>query len=202
MTLLGGHRRQPLMAWGDTPILSAKAVRPPAALIAWVRAMSLFVGTDDIKHCFHSKVKHCLSYTPASQNQGVLDSPEMARRIKRAMDEADPPVSGSDLARECGVSPQAVSGWRRTGRVQKRHMPTISRLTGKPMEYFFAEHVPMRANHVSPTKPWLVEKVVDEQEFLIVFRTWQDARNTDRENLVAIAKTARKAHGTRRKRTG
>jgi hypothetical protein len=132
----------------------------------------------------------------------VLNSKEIGRRISKAMAEADSPITGADLAKACKVSPQAVSSWRTTGRFQKRHLPTISRLTGKPIEFFISEQVNGRVIQGSQPKPWLAEKVIDEEKFLIVFRTWQDARDTDRENLVAIAKTARKAHGTRGKRTG
>lgn len=180
------------------PIAFARAAGPPAALIACSNAVSLFLRTDGFKHCFQPKVKHCLKGHPVPDNQAMPNSLEIGRRIRKAMDEADPPVSGSDLARECHVSPQAVSGWRRTGRVQKGFLPTIARMTGKPVEYFLLETVPAKSLS-SPTRPWLIEPVVDENQFLIVFRTWQDARSSDRENLVAIAKTARKAHGTRRR---
>lgn len=188
------------MACGDTPIRFASSAGPPAALMACTKAMSLFLGTEGLKHYFHSDVKHCLRRVAPAQNQVMLDSTEIGRRLKKAMDEAEPPVSGSDLAAACRVSPQAVSGWRRTGRFSKRHLPTISRLTGKPVEFFVTENVHVRASQGIPTRPWIFEKVVDEDLFLVVFRTWQDARSTDRENLVAIAKTARKAHGTRRRK--
>jgi hypothetical protein len=129
----------------------------------------------------------------------MLDAREIAKRLREAMDEAKPPIRGSDLAIACGVTPQAISGWRETGRLAKRHLPTISRVTGRSVEYFIAETVPSSTKNVQ-NRPWVLEKVVDEDQFLIVFRTWQDARSTDRENLVAIAKAARKAHGTRRRR--
>lgn len=127
----------------------------------------------------------------------VLDAKELAKRLVRAMDEAE--VNGSALASACKVTPQAVSGWRRTGRIGKRHLTTISLLTGRPLEYFVADSVPSK-NGGNLTKPWLVEDVVEQEKFLIVFRTWQDGRATDRENLTAIANVARKAHGTRIKK--
>lgn len=177
---------------------------PPTILRACSRAVSLFLRTEELKHYFPCRVKHCIRGPSGKDNPPVLDSAEIGRRLKKAMDEAEPPVSGADLAHACGVSPQAVSGWRRTGRFSKRHLPTISRMTGKPVEFFVTESVhAAKAHQGIPTRPWTFEKVVDEDQFLVVFRTWQDARSTDRENLVAIAKTARKAHGTRgRKRTG
>jgi hypothetical protein len=179
----------------------ASCAAPPATLMACSKAVSLFLGTDEVKHYLPCHVKHCIRPAIAHDNPGVLDSAEIGRRLKKAMDEAEPPVSGADLAYACKVSPQAVSGWRKTGRFSKRHLPTISRLTGKPVEFFVSESVHAAKNHQAiPTRPWLFEKVVDEHAFLVVFRTWQDARSTDRENLVAIAKTARKAHGTRRRK--
>jgi hypothetical protein len=163
--------------------------------------VSLFVATKEIKQCFRPKVKHCLSYAPLSDNQGMLEAADLAKRIVKAMDEADPPVLGVELAAACSVTPQAVSGWRRTGRVGKGHLTTIARLTGKSLEYFVGEGVTQFTKN-GVNQPWLLEKVLDPEQFNVVFRTWQDARSTDRENLVAIAKAARKAHGTRRKRTG
>jgi transcriptional regulator with XRE-family HTH domain len=159
--------------------------------------VSLFLGTDGIKQYFRYNVKHCLSYSHPSENQAMLDSKEIGRRIKLAMDEVN--LTGADLAEACKVTPQAVSGWRSTGRVGKRHLTTISRLTGKAMEYFLSETVPNGTRNGGP-QPWLIEKVIDPDQFQIVFRTWQDARLTDRQSLVAVAKTARKAHGTRRRK--
>ena len=161
--------------------------------------MSLFLGTDELQHCFRPDVKHCMRGSSGDDNQPVLDAKELGKRITRAMDEAE--VSGAALAAACKVSPQAVSGWRRTGRIGKRHLTTLALLTSRPVEYFIADTVPPK-NGGNLTRPWLVEDVVDADKFLVVFRTWQDGRATDRENLTAIANVARKAHGTRtRKRT-
>ena len=164
--------------------------------------MSLFLRTERLKHYFPSGVKHCIRRPRAPDNDLVLDAKELAKRLRAAMDDAKPPVLSVDLAQACGVTPQAVSGWRKNGRLAKGHLPAISRMTGKPLEYFVSENVQGKNHQGIPTKPWLSEKVMDEERFLIVFRTWQDARDTDRENLVAIAQSTRKAHGTRRKRTG
>lgn len=188
--------------------MTAKAAGPPAALIACSKAVSLFLATGEIKQYFSSEVKHCLSYMSSPDNQAMLDKDrakkarlELAKRIREAMDEAKPPVLGADLAEACKVTPQAVSGWRSTGRVGKQQLMNISRLTGRPLEYFVSESVhPVTKN--GHQQPWLVERVIEPDEFLIVFRTWQDARHTDRQSLVAVAKTARKSHGTRRRRTG
>lgn len=167
--------------------------------MACVKAVSLFL-TDDIQQYFRPVVKHCMRGIQPTENQAMLDSGELAKRLRRAMDEAEPPVTGASLVAACGVTPQAVSGWRKTGRFGKKHMPTISRLTGKPLEYFVSESVPSVTKNGNTAQPWLYEKVIDPSQFQVVFRTWQDARSIDRENLVAIAKAARTAHGARRRR--
>lgn len=45
------------------------------------------------------------------------------------------------LARECGVTPQAVSGWIKTGNVDKAHLPTIADRTGLPIDWFLRKNV-------------------------------------------------------------
>jgi hypothetical protein len=204
ITRLGGQRFQSHMAWGETPTALARAAGPPATLMACSNAVSLFLRTNELKHCLRGRVKHCLRSDLKHHNQEMLDAKEVGRRIKKAMDEAEPKVTGNALAAACDVTPQAVSGWRKTGRVSKRHLLTLSRLTGKPLEYFIGEGGQDRkANNHHPAhgRPWLREEIIDEDQFLVVFRTWQDARTTDRQHLVAIAKSARKAHGARKKRS-
>lgn len=65
----------------------------------------------------------------------MLDATELARRLRAAMD-SEPKVSSAALAERCGVTPQAVHGWRTTGRVAKGHLPVIAEMTRKPIEFF------------------------------------------------------------------
>ena len=55
------------------------------------------------------------------------------------MDSSRPRVTSAALAEACHVTPQAVNGWRKTGRLAKRHLGTIARLTRKPLEYFLED---------------------------------------------------------------
>lgn len=71
----------------------------------------------------------------------MLDRLELARRIREAMDKADPKVSSAALATKCGVTPQAVHGWRTTGRVAKRYLEAIAGMTRRPLEYFLGNDV-------------------------------------------------------------
>ena len=59
---------------------------------------------------------------------------ELAHRFVDAMEEAD--LGLTDVAKACGVTPQAIYDWRLTGRIGKQHLVTIARITKKPLEYF------------------------------------------------------------------
>ena len=61
---------------------------------------------------------------------------ELAERLRIAMDSMVPPLLSVQLAEKCGVTKQAVNDWRRTGRIAKRHLPTIARETSLPLEFF------------------------------------------------------------------
>lgn len=69
----------------------------------------------------------------------MLDAQELRRRLIMAMDNATPPVKSAALAEACGITAQAVNGWRKTGRVAKRHLAKIAALTRQPLEYFLGE---------------------------------------------------------------
>lgn len=69
----------------------------------------------------------------------MLDAQDLRRRLIDAMDKATPRVTSAALAEACGVTPQAVNGWRKTGRIAKRHLPKVAELTEKPLEYFLGE---------------------------------------------------------------
>lgn len=66
----------------------------------------------------------------------MLDAQELRRRLIVAMDKASPKVTSAALAEACDVTAQGVNGWRKTGRLAKRHLSTIAKLTRKPLEYF------------------------------------------------------------------
>ena len=66
----------------------------------------------------------------------MLDARLLRDRLIEAMDDAQPRVTAIALAKACDVTPQAVHGWRTDGRIAKRHLATISRLTRRPLEFF------------------------------------------------------------------
>src|SRR3954470_944251 len=64
----------------------------------------------------------------------IYPQQDLADRLRAALEEAD--VTQASLARACRVTEQSVHGWVTNGRIAKQHLPTISALTGKTLDYF------------------------------------------------------------------
>lgn len=47
-----------------------------------------------------------------------------------------PHITGQTIARACGVTAQAVSGWPKTGRIDKRHLQTLALLFDIPVAWW------------------------------------------------------------------
>ena len=78
----------------------------------------------------------------ALQTQQMLDAPQLAEWLMRAMAEVG--LTSAELARRCEVSPQAVYEWRRTGRIHKKHLPALAAALSLPLSDLFREHPPTR----------------------------------------------------------
>lgn len=128
----------------------------------------------------------------------MLDSKEMARRIKAALRDAQPPVSGSALAKACDVTPQAVSGWIKNGRIAKKHIQKVAELTHKPLEYFLGNGDGARKIPI----PFSEDQVQDFTNFKTVLQAWQSTDVNGRGNILAIAKAVGVVNGLKRKRGG
>ncbi len=48
-------------------------------------------------------------------------------------------VKSIDIAEACGVSKQAVQGWKKTGRIDKKHLPKLAKVTRLPLEWWLGE---------------------------------------------------------------
>ena len=64
----------------------------------------------------------------------MLDNHAMAAAIRSAIE--DSKLTQKGIADAFGVTEQAVSGWLRTGKVDKRKLPKLASLTGKPLSHF------------------------------------------------------------------
>ena len=66
----------------------------------------------------------------------MLDSTELAKRLRTAMDLRVPPLPSVELAAKMGVSKQVVYEWRTTGRISKGRLLDLARATEMPLEYY------------------------------------------------------------------
>jgi hypothetical protein len=115
-----------------------------------------------------------------------------ADRIREAMDGRIPPLTGAELADACDVTPQAVSGWRKHGRIHKRHLETLAEKTGKALEYFLGGgksngHLQSRDKK-------------DSEAFATVQRAWHDSNEDQRDTLLALATSILERNAKRRRR--
>lgn len=93
----------------------------------------------ELKHSFNLKAKHQLLLSPvcSPHNKAMLNNEsqddayrkELASRVREAI--ASLGRGGKTrIAKECDVSPQAITGWERNGRVDKSNLAIVSGITG------------------------------------------------------------------------
>ena len=95
------------------------------------------------------------------------------------MDNHDPAITGTALAKACDVTPQAVHGWRTTGRVHKRHLQKIAEMTGKSVEYFLEIEEPTAVVDLPSGIP-------DKRGFKKLLKAWEDSEES-RSALLLLA---------------
>lgn len=107
-----------------------------ARVIAFIapESKALLMSSQALLH-----VEHELHYSV------MLDSTEMARRFKVAFPLRGGAVSDRQIADECRVTPQAVAGWRKTGRIAKKHLLVLARLSGRGERYWLGDDTAIAA---------------------------------------------------------
>lgn len=64
-------------------------------------------------------------------------------------------IPARSVATACGVSVQAVSGWRQHGRVDKKHIKVLSTLTGLRLSWWLPGFDPDEPESPWPFEPWV-----------------------------------------------
>lgn len=64
---------------------------------------------------------------------------DLARRVREVI--FDLPYTKADLAEMLGVTPQAITGWERTGRIGKKSLSGLSAISGYSVHYFLTGEV-------------------------------------------------------------
>lgn len=101
-------------------------------------------------------------------NKSSTTATILAQRISEALKS----FNATEVAERCGVSKQAVSNRKSTGRIDKRHLYELSKMTGLPIQYWLGADIPENRDEA-------------ETELLLLFRALRD---DERE---AIIKNAR-----------
>lgn len=79
---------------------------------------------------------------------GMNSAERMREKLGEVLRSGD--VSQSDIARACNVTRQSVNSWKTTGRIDKRHLPTLARLSGRPLTWWLdADEPSPRAKEVN-----------------------------------------------------
>lgn len=64
----------------------------------------------------------------------LSSSAALAKKLVYVIEELG--VSQVKIAARCNVSKQAVQGWKKTGRIDKRHLPALSELSEIPLPWW------------------------------------------------------------------
>lgn len=81
--------------------------------------------------------------------------PPLAAKLQFVLNEGK--VTAAQIARACGVTDQAINGWRKTGRIAKHHMVTLAEVTGKDLDWWMSGLAPPASRAVKAS--WDVETV-------------------------------------------
>lgn len=126
-----------------------------------------------VKQRFIVDVKRPLLFRRFStrDNQAMLAKETLAERIRAAI--ADSGRTKAEIAGACGVTPQALTGWEKTGKVTKYNLVLLSRLTGKPIQFFLDEewdHAPAPGDPLRPIVEWSSVEDLDPAQHVVLPR--------------------------------
>jgi phage repressor protein C with HTH and peptisase S24 domain len=118
-----------------------------------------------LKHHFSTVKHHLLELEKdGCDHPAMLDDNELAGRLVLAM-QGPPPIKSITVARACGVTAQAVNGWRKTGKIDRKHFPALSLLTGKPLAYWLGDDGEPPRDRVVRVHAYDVEGVDADEDF-------------------------------------
>lgn len=79
--------------------------------------------------------------------------PSLAEKVSATVGRGK--ISARLIAESCGVSVQAVNGWRQHGRVDKKHIRMLSSLTGLPLPWWLPGFNPADVEAPWPFEQWV-----------------------------------------------
>lgn len=101
-------------------------------------------------------------------------------------------VSPKAIAEACDITEQAVSNWKRSGKIANQHLAKIAALTGWSVSRLLTGHEPATSAAVAANEPSVFEVMTkEEHELLDDFRAMMDDDQIELRAL--IAERARRA---------
>lgn len=116
----------------------------------------------------------------------MLDNPTMARQVTAAIKEACRRlnVTQTQLAAEYfGITPQALIGWKKTGKISKSNVATLSEVSQFPLEYFYGESTETTGSGIAEPKATYHNKTAQQLSDIL-----EHLEPRDIEILVSLAK--------------
>ncbi len=86
----------------------------------------------------------------------------MAAKLAEAM--KNPLIKPAELARACDMSIQAVQGWLKTGRIDKKHLPALAAATGRPLEWWL--DAPAEKKSAPKVRSFVAKRALDKMTAL------------------------------------
>lgn len=102
------------------------------------------------------------------------------------------PLTAKDVADKCGVTPQAVSGWKKTGRIAKGMLGRFAEVVEVPLSHFIVASDVIRDSPVSLTlvSQLLQDDIVGPDEIIELISGYSQAAKKDRDTIMNLVKTA------------
>lgn len=83
-----------------------------------------------------------------ADHQAMLDNESMREAIRTAIERSG--HTKAYIAERVGVTEQAITGWLKTGRIDKRRLPKLAQVTGTPLQVF----MPDAPGHIDDPDGW------------------------------------------------
>ena len=114
---------------------------------------------------------------------------ELAKKIAYAIQASG--LKGKEVAERCGVSPQAVIGWKKTGTISKKLLPVFANVVKVPLAHF------MPAIPSSPEDKLLASTendahYLDGDKLIALIQLYKDSTVVGREFILNAALRAEK----------
>lgn len=117
------------------------------------------------------------------------DNLALAKKIADAIKASH--LSAKEIAEQCEVKPQAVSGWKKTGRIKKATLVRFAEVVDVPLSQFISSSDGVREGlNLKVVRQASQEDAVGPAEIIELISAYAQATKKDRDAVMNLAKTA------------